>query len=122
MNMEPKFKCTEFSNIPLLGLSFNKEAENLNDYIEIYSYDIFNHKKVNKITLNLNNLDNIFSIDKNNDINNCNNLNCENCKKNPIEYLCYDCKKIYVKIVLNITKNISIIIIMIIFQKQKLKK
>ena len=98
MNLEPKFKSTEFSNIPLLGLSFNKEAENLNDYIEIYSYDIFNHKKVNKITLNLNNLDNIFSIDKNNDINNCNNLNCENCKKNPIEYLCYDCKK-------NICKN-----------------
>ena len=36
MNLEPNVCCSECSNTPLL--KFNEEAENINDYIDLYSF------------------------------------------------------------------------------------
>ena len=36
MNLEPKILCPECFNIPLLGINFNGETENLKSYLDLY--------------------------------------------------------------------------------------
>ena len=100
MNLEPKILCPECFNIPLLGIDFNQEAENLNSYIDLYSLCIFKHKKTVEEQLLKNNLDNIFSNinSLNNNTSNFKELYCECCNQKPFEYHCFNCKR-------NICKN-----------------
>lgn len=100
MNLEPKIVCPECFNIPLLGINFDSEAENLNDYIDLYSLCIFNHNKNKESKLHKNNLKDIFSNNNSIKINKSSSkeLFCECCNKKPIEYYCLNCKR-------NICKN-----------------
>ena len=93
MNLEPKILCPECFNIPLLGINFNEETENLKSYLDLYSLCIFHHSKTKESKLNKHNLDDIFTNDNSikNDTSNDKKLNCENCNKKPFEYHCFNC-------------------------------
>ena len=95
MNLEPKIFCPECFNIPLLGIKFNEEAENLKRYIDLYSLCIYNHGKTKETKLHENNLDDIFSNKNTTKIKKSNSkeLKCENCNKKSFEYHCINCKR-----------------------------
>ena len=96
MNIEPKILCPECFNIPLLGINFNEETENLKSYLDLYSLCIFHHSKTKESKLNKNNLEDIFTNDNSlfkNDTSNNKKLNCENCNKKPFEYHCFNCNR-----------------------------
>ena len=98
MNLEPKICCPGCLNMPLLGINFNQEVENLNNYIDLYSLCIFNHNKNKESKLHKDNLNDIFSNNIKIDKSKNKELHCENCNKKPIEYHCFNCKR-------NICKN-----------------
>ena len=95
MNLEPKIFCPKCFNIPLLGISFNEKAKNINRYIDLYSFCIFKHKKTLKTKSYKINLDELFSNNNsfNKNIQNNNEIYCESCNKKPFEYHCFDCKR-----------------------------
>jgi len=94
MNFDKNIICPDCFNIPLMGLNFNEEADNLKDFIEIYSYCIYNHKNNNKASLKQNYLDNIIYNSKStNNIILTKEIYCEYCKKKPFEYHCLECKR-----------------------------
>ena len=94
MNLDKNIICPDCFNIPLMGLNFNEEADNLKDFIEIYSYCIYNHKNNNKASLKQNYLDNIIYNSKStNNIILTKEIYCEYCKKKPFEYHCLECKR-----------------------------
>ena len=100
MNFEQDIICPECCNIQLLGLDFNEDSDDINNFIDLYSYCIYNHKRNNKTQVQKNNLNDIFSNNKksiNNIIYN-KDIICESCNKKLSEYHCLDCKR-------NICKN-----------------
>ena len=92
INLESNVICPECSSIPLLGLNFDYEKEDLTDLCELYSYCIFNHNNKNKI-LNKNNFDKLFINNKENNKKYNSNIKCEYCKKNYVEYYCIECQR-----------------------------
>ena len=86
MNIESNIICPECSSIPLLGINFNYENQNLSDSCELYSYCIFGHNKEKKI-INQINFENIFlNSDKMIEERNI-KIKCEFCKRKNINII-----------------------------------
>jgi len=92
MNFEQDLICPECCNPQLLGLNFNEESIDINNFIELYSYCILNHKR-DIVSLQKNNFNYIFSDKKKNSIIYDKELKCESCNKKPFEYHCFECKR-----------------------------
>ena len=92
MNFEQDLICPECCNPQLLGLNFNEESIDINNFIELYSYCILNHKR-DIVSLQKNNFNYIFSNKKKNSIIYDKELKCECCNKKPFEYHCFECKR-----------------------------
>jgi len=45
MNFEQDLICPECCNPQLLGINFNEESIDINNFIELYSFCILNHKR-----------------------------------------------------------------------------
>jgi len=107
MNCEQDLICPECCNIQLLGLDFNEESNNIDNFIDLYSYCIYNHKGANKVNLQKNNFDFIFS-NANKSYNNIiynTELKCESCKRKLVEYHCFECKRNLCKNCIEYHKN-----------------
>ena len=92
MNFEQDIICPECCNVQLLGLNFNEESNDINNFIDLYSFCIFNHKRL-KPCLQKNNFNYIFNSKEYNNIIYNKDLKCENCNKKPFEYHCFECKR-----------------------------
>ena len=88
--------CNKCLNIPLLGIEFDNEVNNIYDIVKLHTFCLFhkNRKKVNEFLLN-----NIYKEKEKEKKKNEKKfkINCECCKKNGNEYLCLDCKRIICK-------------------------
>ena len=92
-NFDQNIICPDCSCIPLLGINYSYEKENLSDVCELYSYCFFDHNKKDK-TIQKYSLETMFknkSKKKNKKINY--NVICESCKKKNIEYHCIECQR-----------------------------
>ena len=92
-NFDQNIICPDCSCIPLLGINYSYEKENLSDVCELYSYCFFDHNKKDK-TIQKYSLETMFknkSKQKNKKINY--NVICESCKKKNIEYHCIECQR-----------------------------
>ena len=92
MNFEQDLICPECCNPQLLGINFNEESIDINNFIELYSFCILNHKR-DIACLQKNNFNYIFSDKKKNSIIYDKELKCECCNKKPFDYLCFECKR-----------------------------
>ena len=97
MNFEQDIRCPECCNVQLLGLNFNEESDNINNFIDLYSFCIFNHKR-NKASIQKNNFNHTFNSNSYDSIIYNKDLKCECCNRKPFEYHCFECKR-------NVCKN-----------------
>lgn len=91
-NISSNLKCSECSNIKMLGIKFESASKNIEDIIYIFSSCIHKHPNENKLIEKIS-LNDLFI--KDNDINSkcTSNIKCEYCKEKPIQYYCLECKR-----------------------------